>query len=139
MKIGIAGLLLASSLVAVPVVGVSQAADGAVAHAGSGSCPVYKQTKIAYSLGILESLLPDNHGGMLLSASTGNAVERLLPNGHVTVLAKVASPGQLVWRGETGDRVPASRGSRWAVSRRSRRAGRSCPTPTASRSMRSVA
>src|ERR1700759_748420 len=118
MKWGIAGLVLASSLVVAPVVAVAQAADGVAAHASTGSCPVYQQTKIAYSLGILESLLPDNRGGMLLSASTGNAVERLLPNGHVTVLAKVASPGQLVWHGKdtvmfpTGDALASGALSR---------------------------
>jgi sugar lactone lactonase YvrE len=88
-----------SLLVAVP---------SASSAATSAHCGVWKQTKIAYSLGILESLLPDNRGGMLLSSTTHNAVERLTPNGHVAVVAKAPSPGQLVWRGKrvmlpTGD------------------------------------
>jgi hypothetical protein len=99
MKTGLLGLLLTASLVVAPFMGASQDAEGATAHPTAASCPVYKQHKVAYSLGILESLLPDNHGGMLLSASTGNAVERLTPNGHVTVLAKLPSPGELVWHG----------------------------------------
>lgn len=105
---GSCGLLIVSLLVAAPSAG-----------AASGSaCPVWKQTRIAYSLGILESLLPDNRGGMLLSSSTHNAVERLTPNGHITVLASVPSPGQLVWHGRdvvmfpTGDALQSGALSR---------------------------
>jgi hypothetical protein len=101
-----------------PFAAASQDAQGAAAHRAAASCPVYKQHKIAYSLGILESLLPDNRGGMLLSASTGNAVERLTPNGQVTVLAKLPSPGELVWHGKdtvmfpTGDALASGALSR---------------------------
>jgi hypothetical protein len=108
MRWGIAGLAVASLLVATPAAaGVDRAAEVHVA-ASASHCPVWKQIKIANSLGILESLLPDNHGGMLLSSTSHNAVERLKPNGRVTVVAKVPSPGELVWHGKrvmfpTGD------------------------------------
>jgi sugar lactone lactonase YvrE len=54
-------------------------------------------TTVASGLGILESLLPDNHGRMLLSSSSNNAVERLTRTGKVTTIASASSPGQLVW------------------------------------------
>jgi sugar lactone lactonase YvrE len=98
MRWGITGLLLAVLSVGVPATGASGAADRAQSPAAA-HCAVWKQTRIASSLGILESLLPDNHGGMLLSSTSHNAVERLTPNGHVTVVAKAASPGELVWHG----------------------------------------
>jgi sugar lactone lactonase YvrE len=83
MRWGVAALLVAGSVVAAEPV---QAAN---------KCGVWRERTVAYSLGILESLLPDNRGGMLLSASKG--VERLTPNGEVKLLAKVPSPGQIVW------------------------------------------
>jgi sugar lactone lactonase YvrE len=101
--------LVASVLAATPAAAAPRAADPDRAPVPtSAHCAVWKQKKIANSLGILESLLPDNHGGMLLSSSTHNQVERLTPNGKVTVLASVDSPGQLVWDGKrvmfpTGD------------------------------------
>ena len=104
---GVAGVLVASFLVVAP--GPSAASD---------SCGVWKEKTVAYRLGILEALLPDNHGGMLISASTQNAIERLTPNGQVTVLAKVASPGQIVRRGKhtvmfpTGDALASGATSR---------------------------
>lgn len=80
----------------------------AEAAAAGGGCPVWTQRTVASGLGVLESLLPDNRGGMLLSSSSHNAVERLLPSHQVTTLAAVPSPGQLVWHGRkvmfpTGD------------------------------------
>lgn len=110
--------MVAALLAGSPILAASPTADAAPSHAAGGACPTYRQTKIAYSLGILESLLPDNRGGMLLSATTGNAIERLTPNGHVTVLAKVSSPGQLVWHGKdtvmfpTGDALASGALSR---------------------------
>lgn len=83
MRWGIAAVLVAGSVVA------SAPADA------TAKCGVWHEKRIAYSLGILESLLPDNRGGMLISA--GDGVERLTPDGHVKVLAKVKSPGQIVW------------------------------------------
>lgn len=109
MRWGIAGLLIASVLCASPVAAAPKAPDPDRAPVPSSPhCAQWTQKKVAYSLGILESLLPDNHGGMLLSSTSHNAVERLTPNGHVKVLAKVPAPGQLVWHGKrvmfpTGD------------------------------------
>jgi hypothetical protein len=80
-----AGALAGSSLVA---------ASAPAAGAGNG-CGVWREKTIAYSLGILEALLPDNRGGMLISG--GDGVERLTLNGKVKTLAKVDSPGQIVW------------------------------------------
>jgi hypothetical protein len=69
---------------------------GAAPASGSGSgCAVWREKRIAYSLGILEALLPDNRGGMLISG--GDGVERLTPDGQIKTLAKVDSAGQIVW------------------------------------------
>lgn len=106
MKWGIAGLLVASLTLAAPATGAVGAASPHQAPVPSSpNCATWTQKRIAYSLGILEALLPDNHGGMLLSSSTHNAIERLTPNGRVKVLAKVPSPGQIVWWGRPGTRV----------------------------------
>ncbi|MGN6472283.1 MAG: hypothetical protein ACTHK4_01380 [Mycobacteriales bacterium] len=109
MRWGAAGLVGAASVAAFAPAsaGARPAADraAAVSH-----CGVWQQHKIAYSLGILESLLPDNRGGMLLSASTQGAIERLTPNGKVKVLAKVPSPGQLVWHGRNTVMFPTGDG-----------------------------
>lgn len=56
---------------------------------------MWREKKVAYSLGILEALLPDNRGGMLVSG--GDGVFRLTPNGKVKTVAKVDSAGQIVW------------------------------------------
>ncbi|HWC34082.1 MAG TPA: hypothetical protein VG650_04550 [Mycobacteriales bacterium] len=104
MKWGVAWL--SAAVVAIgctPLAGAAPAAEARVgvvaSDASSATCGVWREKTVAYSLGILEALLPDNHGGMLLSSSSHNAIERLRPNGHVRVLAKVSSPGQLVWHG----------------------------------------
>jgi hypothetical protein len=76
--------------------------SGSTAVASAG-CPSWHMHTIASGLGTLESLLPDGHGGMLLSSTTNDAVERLTRSGTVTVLATAPSPGQLVWHGK--DRV----------------------------------
>jgi sugar lactone lactonase YvrE len=100
MRWGAAALLVAASIATSgTATGAPHSSTERAASAGSATCAVWHQRKIAYSLGILESLLPDNRGGMLLSASTKGAIERLTPNGKVKVLAKVSSPGQLVWHG----------------------------------------
>lgn len=98
-----------AALIACALVGVVPGGEAAPA-AASSTCGVWHEHKIAYSLGILESLLPDNRGGMLLSASTAGAIERLTPNGKVTVLAKVPSPGQLVWHGRDTVMFPTGDG-----------------------------
>lgn len=60
-------------------------------------CEGWTTNVVATGLGSLENLEPDGAGGMLISASTRNAVERLLPDGTVdaTVAADMPSPGGL--------------------------------------------
>lgn len=67
--------------------------------AAATSCPSWRMHTVKSGLGILESLLPDGRGGMLLSSSTNNAVERLSRSGNVTTIVAADSPGQLVWHG----------------------------------------
>lgn len=92
-----------------PVAGVATATPHpTVARTGSGHCAMWHMHTVSSGLGVLESLLPDGHGGMLLSSSTDDAIERLLPSGKVTKVVSVSSPGQLVWSGHrvlfpTGD------------------------------------
>lgn len=89
----------AAALCAAVLVGSSSVAGAATSASSPNPCGVWHEKRIAYSLGILEALLPDNNGGMLLSSSTHNAIERLTPDGRVKLLAKASSPGQLVWHG----------------------------------------
>jgi putative cell wall-binding protein/sugar lactone lactonase YvrE/predicted esterase len=57
-------------------------------------CTPWTTRVVASGLGSLENLEPDGAGGMLLSASDRDAVERLLPDGTVeTVAADVDRPG----------------------------------------------
>jgi hypothetical protein len=90
MRWGIACLLAVTSLVVV---------EPSQATAAGGPCPVWKQTLVAKGLGTLEALLPDKRGGMLVSSSTRGEIDRLTPDGHYTVVARVPTPGQIVWRG----------------------------------------
>jgi hypothetical protein len=114
MRWGVAALCAA----AVVASSAPVAAETSDAAAGGGTCGVWKERTVGYSLGILEALLPDDRGGMLLSSSTHDAIERLTPNGKVTVLAKVTSPGQIVWWGKnkvmfpTGDALQSGALSR---------------------------
>jgi hypothetical protein len=85
-----------------PLAGTASAAPPAGAAATAGHCALWQMHTVKSGLGILESILPDGHGGMLLSSTTGNAVERLSTSGAVTKVAKAASPGQLV---KVGHRV----------------------------------
>ncbi|MBV9487881.1 MAG: hypothetical protein JO246_17740 [Frankiaceae bacterium] len=101
----VAGAALIVGAVAAPG-SFAATAGPAPAHA----CKLWRMHTVASGLGILESLLPDNQGGMLLSSSTNNAVERLAKNGDVTTVVSASSPGQLVWHGKrillpTGDGV----------------------------------
>jgi sugar lactone lactonase YvrE len=70
-------------------------ASAASAADGENGCGVWRERRVAYSLGILEALLPDNRGGMLVSG--GDGVFRLTPDGKTKTLAKVDSAGQIVW------------------------------------------
>lgn len=99
---------IAASMVAVGLpVGLPVVSASATPHRAS-HCASWHMETVASGLGILESLLPDNRGRMLLSSSTNNAVERLSRTGKVTTVASAPSPGQLVWHGKrvfvpTGD------------------------------------
>lgn len=100
--------------VAVAIAGIS---GPVVTHASTGiaakaaHCPSWRLHTIKSGLGILESLLPDGHGGMLLSSSTNDAIERLSRSGKVMTIVTADSPGQLVRHGNdrvlfpTGDAV----------------------------------
>lgn len=80
----------------------AMAATLAAAPAGATDCPRWSQRVVASGLGSLENLEPDGTGGMLISASSRSAVERLLPDGsRTTVAAGMPSPGGLRVRGRT--------------------------------------
>src|SRR5882724_2703452 len=89
----VCGSLVCGSLVigAAAVVGPATA-EGAV----TTGCQKWPKHTVASGLGILESLLPDGRGGMLLSSSSHNAVERLKPNGTVKTIVAADAPGQLL-------------------------------------------
>lgn len=70
------------------------------ARAGT-SCVPWTMRTVADGLGSLENLEPDGTGGMLIGASSRNAVERLMPDGSRTTVASVRAPGGLRVRGQT--------------------------------------
>ena len=84
------------------------AAPGAV-RAASPACSPWAMRTVVSGLSVLEDLLPDGGGGMLLSSSSHNSIERVSPDGTVTtVLAGVNAPGAQQLRGHvvyfaTGD------------------------------------
>src|SRR3954447_25153413 len=72
------------------------------ATASAETCSPWTQRTIASGLGSLENLAFDGRGGLLLSASTDNAIERPTPDGRVTTLVPaVNAPGGLAVRGRT--------------------------------------
>lgn len=72
------------------------------ATASAETCSPWTQRTIASGLGSLENLAFDGRGGLLLSASASNAIERLTPDGRVTTLIPgVDAPGGLAVRGRT--------------------------------------
>lgn len=84
------------------VAAVAATATLAVAPAGAAECTRWTQRVVAAGLGSLENLEPDGSGGMLISASSRSAVERLLPDGsRTTVASEMPSPGGLRVRGRT--------------------------------------
>ncbi len=77
------------------------AAPGAAA-AAEGDCTPWTMRTVASGLGSLENLEPDGRGGMLISASSRRAVERLTPDGKTSgVVSDVEAPGGLRVRGAT--------------------------------------
>lgn len=85
-------LLVVLALMPVPVAGSSEGTDG---------CREWSKRAVASGLGSLENLEPDGTGGMLISASSRSAVERLTRDGARSVVAAgVPSPGGLRVRGD---------------------------------------
>lgn len=59
-------------------------------------CAPWKMRTIASGLGSLENVLPDGSGGLLISASSQNAIVRMTPDGNYTPLVSdVNGPGGL--------------------------------------------
>ena len=62
--------------------------------AATNPCTPWQQKTLKSGLGSLENLEFDNAGGLLVSATAQNAIERLTPNGNVTTLVpNVNAPG----------------------------------------------
>src|SRR5438105_5430253 len=99
--------------VVLALVGVAAAAPGGGARAAAAPCTAWHQRTVVSGLGILANLEFDRVGGLFLSASQSQAIERLTPDGHVTtVVPNVNGPGGERLRGKvlyfnTGD-VPQS-------------------------------
>ena len=90
LSLSLAIAAVVTTLSAAPV-GAGVAAD----------CEPWEVRTVAEGLGSLENLEPDGRGGMLISASSRSAVERLLPDGTTTtVAADMPSPGGLRVRGK---------------------------------------
>lgn len=82
----LAGLTLVAAL-AMPGVAAAQTVD---------PCEGAVVREVATGLGSLENLEPDGTGGMLVSASSRDAIERVFPDGTTeTVVADVTAPGGL--------------------------------------------
>jgi hypothetical protein len=98
------GIGIAASLVAISTLfaGTATASSPPAGQDTTAHCARWHLQTVKSGLGILESILPDGHGGMLLSSTTGNAIERLSRSGVVTKVASASSPGQLV---KVGHRV----------------------------------
>jgi gluconolactonase len=79
--------------------------------AAQQACSSWNMRIVAEGLGRIENLEPDGAGGLLISASERNAIERLTPDGQrTTVAANAPQPGGLRVRGGvlyavTGGRV----------------------------------
>ena len=86
-------------LAAIPAVAAALVVPSA---AEVSACTPWTQRVVAEGLGSLENVEPDGRGGLLISASSRSAVERLTPDGTVTtVAAGLTSPGGLRVRGTT--------------------------------------
>lgn len=100
--------LLGGVLVVAAGAGAGLAPAGTV-HAAPNPCSPWSMHTIKSGLGVLEDLQPDTTGGMLLSSSTHNSIERVQRDGSVTtVLAGTNAPGAQQLRGNvvyfaTGD------------------------------------
>lgn len=89
-----------SAIVAAAVV-IALGATPVTAGTGDGCRPWAVRT-VAEGLGSLENLEPDGNGGMLVSASSRQAVERLTRDGQrTTVASAMPSPGGLRVVGQT--------------------------------------
>ncbi len=84
--------LLIAALVTVPVPVAS----------GQAPCEPWSMRTVVAGLGSVENLEPDGTGGMLISASSRSAIERVAPDGtRTTVAANVSGPGGLRVQGQT--------------------------------------
>ena len=86
--------LLAATVLA-PVIPVTEAR-------AATPCDGWTMKTLFSGLGILEYVLPDGKGGLLLSSSQNNALERITRDGTLTTFkANVNAPGAMVMRGNT--------------------------------------
>jgi streptogramin lyase len=80
--------------VAAPILAVAQPGQLLQAAASPDPCTGWTTRTIVSGLGVLEDIEPDRTGGMLLAASSQNAVERLRPDGTTTTVATgLSGPG----------------------------------------------
>jgi|SRR5947209_14950139 len=84
--------------VAVAVCAALVAATGAGANATPYECSAWASRTVATGIGVIESLLPDGRGGMIVTDRLG-ALKRVTPDGRATTLVRVAWPGELRRRG----------------------------------------
>src|SRR5437764_11504006 len=98
---------LTAALVLLAVAAAVPSAQGA-----TDPCTPWQQKTLKSGLGSLENLEFDGTGGLLISASANNAIERLTPGGNVTTLVpSVNAPGgqRVIGRTlyfNTGDAAP---------------------------------
>jgi hypothetical protein len=86
------GLLIVVPLLA----GALPAGSAPVAQATGSGCRPWQSTALFTGLGVLEYLLPDGTGGLLISNQSDGAVERLATDGsRTTVIAGMNGPGAL--------------------------------------------
>ncbi len=118
--IGLAAATAVTALgtTAVVVVATSSSASAAPsatsAPTAPAACAPWTVRTVLTGQGQLENLLPDGHGGMVLSVLDGNRLERVTPSGQVTTIATgLTAPGGLARRGDqvyvvTGDSSSAA-------------------------------
>ena len=104
---GRAGRLVVGACSLAMTASVGTGAGAHIAQA-AGPCDGWTMTTLFSGLGTLEYLLPDGRGGLLISSTDRNAVERLTPAGVHTTVVPLTAPGAMVIRGNqlyvtTGD------------------------------------
>jgi sugar lactone lactonase YvrE len=76
------------------------AATGGVASGTPQDCAPWTSRTVATGVGVIESLMPDGRGGMVVADRLG-ALKRVTRDGRTTTLVRVAWPGELQRRGST--------------------------------------